>query len=138
MTRDSKRRCLQMISACAVCAMAITPGFAQTTTYPSSTPQSRPSTGTDAQSTPRGMEDRTGVTPRSNEHGMKHGNGMQKDATQVRRVQEQLKAEGHDPGPIDGVMGPKTKAALKEFQRQENLQETGRIDAQTLEKLGIS
>ncbi len=36
----------------------------------------------------------------------------------VRSVQELLALAGHDPGPIDGVYGPKTQAAVAEFQRQ--------------------
>jgi peptidoglycan hydrolase-like protein with peptidoglycan-binding domain len=31
---------------------------------------------------------------------------------QIRRIQERLKHAGFDPGPIDGVLGPKTKAAI--------------------------
>ncbi len=55
--------------------------------------------------------------------------------TQVRQVQEALKAQGHDPGAIDGVMGPQTQEALRAYQRSQNLTETGRLDAQTTEKL---
>jgi peptidoglycan hydrolase-like protein with peptidoglycan-binding domain len=40
------------------------------------------------------------------------------------------------PGPIDGIMGPRTKAALKDFQRAQGLPETGRLDAETMTKLG--
>ena len=42
-----------------------------------------------------------------------------------------------DPGPIDGVMGPKTMAALKAFQKDQKLTESGRLDDQTREKLGV-
>ena len=34
----------------------------------------------------------------------------------VRAVQEGLAALGYDPGPIDGVAGPKTRAAIGDFQ----------------------
>ena len=57
--------------------------------------------------------------------------------TMVRKAQEQLKSEGHDPGPIDGLMGPKTQEAIKSFQRDENLPETGQLDQATLAKLGV-
>ena len=33
----------------------------------------------------------------------------------VREVQEALAAAGYDPGPIDGIMGPRTKAALRKY-----------------------
>jgi peptidoglycan hydrolase-like protein with peptidoglycan-binding domain len=54
-----------------------------------------------------------------------------------REVQEALKAKGNDPGPIDGRMGPKTRAALKAFQEASGLKATGQLDNQTAEKLGI-
>src|SRR5687767_11365576 len=53
-----------------------------------------------------------------------------------REVQEALKAKGNDPGPIDGRMGPKTRAALKAFQESNGLKATGRMDNETSEKLG--
>ena len=55
-----------------------------------------------------------------------------------REVQEALKAKGNDPGPIDGRMGPKTRAALKAFQEANGLKGTGQLDNQTAEKLGIA
>ncbi len=128
MTRKTTRRCLQLMSAGAVCALAFTPTFGQTTTGPGTSPGS-------PQSTP-GESPRTGPDTMGRDvHRPTEGN--QASSTQIRRAQEVLKAEGHNPGPIDGVMGPKTQEALRQFQRQENLQETGRLDRQTAEKLGL-
>jgi peptidoglycan hydrolase-like protein with peptidoglycan-binding domain len=56
---------------------------------------------------------------------------------ETRKVQEALKAKGVDPGPIDGRMGPKTRAAIKQFQESSGLKGTGRLDSQTAEKLGV-
>ena len=36
-------------------------------------------------------------------------------STHVREVQEALQKSGYDPGPIDGIMGPRTKAALRKY-----------------------
>jgi len=47
--------------------------------------------------------------------------------TEVKAVQEALRDNGQDPGPIDGIMGPRTKAALKDFQRAQGLPETGQL-----------
>lgn len=55
----------------------------------------------------------------------------------VKAAQEALKEKGLDPGPIDGIMGPKTASALREYQKQNGLRVTGRADAETLAKLGI-
>jgi peptidoglycan hydrolase-like protein with peptidoglycan-binding domain len=60
------------------------------------------------------------------------------DSEQVKNVQKALLDKGMDPGPIDGVMGPKTTAALKAFQKDQKLAESGRLDDQTREKLGVS
>jgi len=42
-----------------------------------------------------------------------------------------LKEKGHDPGPIDGIHGPRTSAALRAYQKAENIKVTGRLDADT-------
>ena len=38
----------------------------------------------------------------------------------VRDLQESLKALGHDPGPIDGVFGEATEAAVRAFQQKKS------------------
>lgn len=58
-------------------------------------------------------------------------------AQHVRMTQQALKDKGYDPGPIDGIQGPRTRAALLAYQRAENLPATGRADVETLGKLGI-
>jgi hyperosmotically inducible periplasmic protein len=55
----------------------------------------------------------------------------------VRLAQERLKHKGFDPGPIDGIWGPRTAAAVGEFQRKEGLTVTSRLDADTLGKLDV-
>lgn len=59
----------------------------------------------------------------------------QGDRAQVERAQKALKDAGHDPGTIDGVMGAKTTAALKAYQRQQGLDASGQLDDATLAKL---
>jgi peptidoglycan hydrolase-like protein with peptidoglycan-binding domain len=54
---------------------------------------------------------------------------------QVRMAQQALKDKGHDPGPIDGRMGPKTRAALKDFQKAQGLKASGQLDSETMAKL---
>jgi hypothetical protein len=56
----------------------------------------------------------------------------------VRSAQQALKDKGLNPGPIDGVMGPRTEAAVKEFQQKENLTVTGSLDAETNARLTAS
>ena len=56
-------------------------------------------------------------------------------SAEVRAMQEALKDRGYNPGPIDGLMGPRTAAALREYQRTEKLTVTGQMDAATVSSL---
>lgn len=56
---------------------------------------------------------------------------------QVMATQRLLKEKGFEPGPIDGVMGPLTASALREYQKSENLATTGQMDSDTAAKLGV-
>jgi hypothetical protein len=58
-------------------------------------------------------------------------------AEEVRQLQQALKEKGHDPGPIDGVMGPQTQQALRQFQQANGIQATGTLNAETKERLGL-
>jgi peptidoglycan hydrolase-like protein with peptidoglycan-binding domain len=53
----------------------------------------------------------------------------------VRRLQEALKRLGFDPGPIDGIFGPKTEAAVKAFQKKYGLVVDGIVGPQTWAKI---
>ena len=55
----------------------------------------------------------------------------------VRRAQGALKNQGYYEGAVDGVMSPRTQGALRTYQRENNLQETGDLDPATAQKLGI-
>jgi len=50
-------------------------------------------------------------------------------------LQKFLISRGFDPGPADGVMGPKTKTAFQEFQKAHNLPDNTPMDANTLNGL---
>ena len=52
-------------------------------------------------------------------------------------VQQALAEDGYYRGPIDGLIGPQSQAAIAAFQRDHRLAVTGRIDHSTLTKLGI-
>ena len=56
----------------------------------------------------------------------------------VMAAQQALKDKGHDPGTIDGRMGPQTRTALKDYQKAEGLKVTGRLDNETRAKLGLA
>lgn len=53
-------------------------------------------------------------------------------------LQSRLTAHGFPCGPIDGVIGDKTIAALKAFQFARSLKQTGQADAPTVEALRVT
>jgi hypothetical protein len=53
----------------------------------------------------------------------------------IRRAQEILTRKGYDIGVVDGVIGPRTEAALRNFQEKAGLAPSGRLDAETLRAL---
>ncbi len=53
----------------------------------------------------------------------------------VRKAQQAMVDQGIDPGPIDGIWGPKTKRGVTEFQEKEGLEATGELDSATKQKL---
>jgi len=53
----------------------------------------------------------------------------------VRKAQTQLNQLGFDTGTPDGQMGPRTRSAVKAFQRSLGLKETGVIDADLIKEL---
>jgi peptidoglycan hydrolase-like protein with peptidoglycan-binding domain len=59
------------------------------------------------------------------------------NAATVREVQRALKSRGYLVGAVDGVMGPSTERAIRDFQLSENLESTGRLNRQTLSALGV-
>jgi localization factor PodJL len=46
----------------------------------------------------------------------------------VMKIQNLLAAQGYDPGPADGVIGRKTRDAVRAFQRSIGVAETGAVD----------
>jgi peptidoglycan hydrolase-like protein with peptidoglycan-binding domain len=60
---------------------------------------------------------------------LKHGD--------VKKLQETLRDKGYYAGEVDGRMGSKTRAAIREYQKSENLPVTGRLDAETAGKIGV-
>lgn len=60
-------------------------------------------------------------------------------AERVRTIQQALndRTDGRDI-TVDGVWGPNTRRALRQFQRDNNLRATGQLNAETLSALNLS
>jgi peptidoglycan hydrolase-like protein with peptidoglycan-binding domain len=56
-------------------------------------------------------------------------------ATTPQQIQTALKKAGFYGGEVDGKVGPKTKDAVKEFQKANGLKVDGKVGAQTWSKL---
>ncbi|MET0099267.1 peptidoglycan-binding domain-containing protein [Limnospira platensis] len=56
--------------------------------------------------------------------------------SKVKTLQTRLELTGHDPGPVDGIFGPKTLAAVSDFQLAMGLESTGVVDDKTWKVLG--
>jgi rare lipoprotein A len=82
------------------------------------------------------------VWPTPAEAGEPHGQG-EPSATQapaltedqVKQAQEALKVEGFHPGAVDGVVGRRTREALRAYQTREGLPATGVLDEPTFSRL---
>ena len=62
--------------------------------------------------------------------------GARAASAQVAALQIGVRAEGFDPGPIDGIVGPRTRAAVASFQRRHHLRANGVLDRRTRRALG--
>jgi peptidoglycan hydrolase-like protein with peptidoglycan-binding domain len=107
--------------------LAATPAFSQSAPGGKSAPsdlERTPTTpGREQQLPPSGRE-----IPKGTE-------GM--SATDIKQVQQALKAKGHDAG-TSGVMDDKTREAIRAFQKAEGLTMTGTVDDKTAQALGVS
>ena len=61
--------------------------------------------------------------------------GALEPITEIKGVQARLRNLGLYGGKIDGIVGVQTEGALREFQRREQLEESGRITQETRCKL---
>lgn len=55
----------------------------------------------------------------------------------IKELQQALAKAGYDPGPVDGRMGKKTRAALIHFQKDNKLEPTGKLNEATMIALEI-
>ena len=86
--------------------------------------------------------DRTPTTPGREQQLPPSGREIPKGtegmaASDIKQVQQALKAKGHDAG-TSGVMDDKTREAIRAFQKKEGLTMTGTVDEKTAQALGVS
>ncbi len=59
--------------------------------------------------------------------------GLDRDA--LRLIQRRLRAQGFDPGPLDGLIGLRTRAAIRRWQTAQDLPPTGYLDESAAQAL---
>lgn len=62
---------------------------------------------------------------------------LQLSPATVRQIQQQLNRLGYHAGHVDGVWGPVSSRALRNFQQAQGLEPTGRINLRALAALGV-
>lgn len=60
---------------------------------------------------------------------------LPEQAELVKAIQQSLHELGYDPGPVDGIMGPRTLGAIKQFQEKMKAAETVEPSAESLKTL---
>ena len=78
----------------------------------------------------------------SSEQGMSGQNEnttgtAEKSPQDVQKVQQALNQNGEHV-KVDGVWGPKTSQALRDYQQKNGLQASGQLDDQTMQKLNVA
>ena len=58
-----------------------------------------------------------------------------RNRAEIKQAQEQLKSQGLYHGRIDGIVGHRTREAIKDFQARNGLHRTARLDRNTLDRL---
>jgi hypothetical protein len=56
----------------------------------------------------------------------------------ILNIQSELEFEGYYSGPIDGQLGPLTRAAIADYQRDHDLEITSAVDEPTVDSLGLA
>jgi peptidoglycan hydrolase-like protein with peptidoglycan-binding domain len=55
----------------------------------------------------------------------------------TRELQQALNDRGYQAGPVDGIFGPQTRSAVREWQRSNNMEASGTPSSQMLSDLNI-
>lgn len=117
----------------AASVMALTAGgaYAQGSySSPAQTPAAPPAAAPAPATTGAGA---TGHAPKAatTTHAAMHATS----AAKVKEAQQALQEAGLYKGKVDGKFGPQTKAAVKEFQKENGLKQTAHLDSATMKKL---
>jgi|SRR5579864_3603619 len=120
----------RLLLAASVLALTAGGAFAQGTS-PSS-PAPAPSPAAPPAAAPAAPGGSMGQAPKAS---MPHAATHATSASKVKEAQQALQQAGLYKGKVDGKFGPQTKAAVKEFQKENGLKQTAHLDSATMKKL---
>jgi len=64
-----------------------------------------------------------------------HSTSQNMSADTIKQAQTELKQQGLYDGAVDGKLGPKTKSAVSQYQKQQGLKQTASLDHETMSRL---
>lgn len=70
-----------------------------------------------------------------NHHAAMHSSGMHMSRAEISDVQQKLQADSLYNGKIDGMLGPQTRRAIAQYQKQNGMRVTANLDQQTRDSL---
>ncbi|MGA7265284.1 MAG: peptidoglycan-binding domain-containing protein [Stellaceae bacterium] len=68
-------------------------------------------------------------------HAAMHSRATQMSSAAVRDIQQKLQADNLYSGKIDGMLGPQSRRAIADYQKQNGLRVTANLDRQTRDSL---
>lgn len=68
---------------------------------------------------------------------VRYSDTMNLDSRDIANVQRALHKAGYNAGPVDGVIGKRTRAAVKHYQDDQDLIGEGAINDRTLKALNV-
>lgn len=121
----------KVLSLAVLCAMAAAPALAAGGMQRSG--QAEQPFGSPQQ---QGMIDQQAQQQGQQQQQLGMAPGQALDESMVRQIQQQLQNQGYDI-QADGIFGPNTSQALRQFQQDQGFQASGRVDLNTLAALGV-
>lgn len=74
--------------------------------------------------------------PATNQPAPERGASASLSRREIAQAQRQMRSDGIYSGPIDGIMGARTRAAIADFQLRDGLPRTATLDERTRARLG--
>ncbi|NKC30707.1 peptidoglycan-binding domain-containing protein [Falsiroseomonas selenitidurans] len=73
--------------------------------------------------------------PGVNERSADRGSYRSGRSERVSEAQRALNQQGFNAGPVDGIWGPRSRSAMREYQRANNMAATGQLDRSSMASL---